>query len=160
MSNQRLTRALFLEESYEDRTYVLYTLKDFTHDGFQSLYQLYMGYNDLTEIKVAQECFEGWEHWQMVCNSSWFKPYIARWREELELRIRSKALANVLDVANDKYDKQRYEANKFLLSGSWKTKTEKEAVGRPSKEKIKADAQLLFEKSRKEEDDYKRLGLQ
>lgn len=157
VNNQRLTRALFLEESYDDRTFVLYTLKDKEHDGYQSLYQCYMGVSDPTEIRFAQEYFESWEHWNMVAESTWFKPYIGRWREELEVRIRSKALAAVIDVADDKYNKLSYEANKFLLSGAWKSKEEKEKVGRPSKEKIKEEAHKLFQDSKQEQDDYKRL---
>ena len=136
---------------------MLYTLKDQNHDGYQSLYQLYMGYNDPTEVKFAQECFEGWEHWQMVVKATWFKPFIERWREELELRIRSKALQAILEEANDRYSKFKYEANKYLLSGQWKPNAGKEAVGRPSKEKIKEEAQKLFQDSKETEEDLKRM---
>ena len=140
-----MTKSLFLEESYEDRSCVIYTLKDKDHDGYESLYVLYMAANDPTEMKFARECFEGWEHWQMVANATWFKPFINRWRDELELRIRSKALANILEEASDRYSKVRYEANKYLLSSAWKPARDKDSVGRPSKEKIKEEAQKLFE---------------
>lgn len=113
-----------------------------------------MGYNDPTEVKFAQECFESWDHWRLVMNASWFKPYIAKWREELELRIRSKALAAILEEAADRYSKFKYEANKYLLSGQWKPK---DAVGRPSKDKIKEEAQELFQSSREVEEDLLRI---
>ncbi len=93
----------------------------------------------------------------MVAKATWFKPYIEKWREELELRIRSKALASVLEVANDRYSKFQYEANKYLLSGQWKPSAGKEAVGRPSKEKIKEEAQKLFQESLQTEEDHKRV---
>lgn len=115
-----------------------------------------MGSNDPTEVKFAQECFEGWEHWMMVTKCTWFKPYIERWREEIELRIRSKALAAVLEVANDRYSKFQYEANKYLLSGQWKPNS-KDTVGRPSKAKIKEQAEEMFMLEKEMKDDLTRL---
>jgi hypothetical protein len=155
----RYTKGLFLEESYEDRSSVLYTLKNEDHEGYASLYRRYMDFRDPTEVKFANAYFDGWEHWQMICNSSWFKPYIKRWREELELHIRAEALSNILATSKDTDSKFFYEANKFILSGNWKPKPDKDAVGRPSKESIREKAEELFMSAQQTDEDYKRLKL-
>jgi hypothetical protein len=111
---------------------------------------------DLTEIEFARTYFDGWEHWQMVCGLSWFKPFIARWRHELELSVRAKALSEVIKVSNDPAHKSSYEANKYLLSGQWKSPDEKK-VGRPSKDEIKRQAQELFLSKSDTDDDMKRI---
>ena len=142
INNSRYTKGLFLEESYEDRSTVLYTLKDVDHDGYPSLYRKYLEMADLTEIEFARAYFDGWEHWQMVCAAPWFKPFITRWRKELELTLRARALNAVKAVADNPDHKSSYDANKYLLSGNWKT--EKDKVGRPSKDEIKRQANELF----------------
>jgi len=158
-SNVRYTKALFLEESYSDKSAVLYTLKDVDHNGYPSLYRLYMEMADPLEINFAKTYFEGWEHWQMVANSNWFKSYISRWREELELSMRARALAAIVEAARDDSSKFNYEANKFLLTGGWKGKEAKESkVGRPTKEAIKREADALFEASKDSLEDFKRLS--
>lgn len=156
-TNQRLTKSLFLEESYMDQSSVLYTLKDQDHNGFPSLYRLYMEMSDPTELEFARAYFDGWEHWLMIANASWFKPYIAKWREELDVQIRANALKSIRNVASDGFHKQSYEANKFLLLGGWKPQQGKDKVGRPSKEAIKSEAERLFENEKSINEDYKRI---
>lgn len=157
INNSRYTKALFLEESYDDRSTVLYTLKDVDHDGYPSLYRKYLEMGDLTEITFARTYFDGWEHWQMICESSWFKPFISRWRRELELTMRAKALAAVLEVANTPDHKSSYEANKWLLGGYWKDPDTKNKQGRPSKEEIKRQANELFLQKNDTTEDLKRI---
>ena len=155
VTNARYTRGLFLEESYEDQSAVLYSLRDNDHARFPSLYRKYLEMGDLTEINFARTYFEGWEHWQMICSCNWMKPYISRWRHELELQLKAKALTEIIAVANDPDHKSQYEANKFLLNGSWRDKTQK--VGRPSKEEIKRQANELFEDKFNTTDDLARI---
>ena len=45
--------------------------------------------------------YESWEHWDTLCDQPWFKPYILRWRRELEAKIKSLALERILKKAND-----------------------------------------------------------
>lgn len=157
VNNSRYTKALFLEESYDDRSTVLYTLKDVDHDGYPSLYRKYLEMGDLTEITFARQYFDGWEHWQMVCDSAWFKPFITRWRRELELQIRSRALSEVLAVARNPEHKSSYEANKWLLGGYWRDPADKAPQGRPSKEEIKRQANELFLSKNDTTEDLKRI---
>lgn len=156
VSNARYTQALFLEQSYEDRSKVIYTLKDEDHDGFPSLYRLYLEAKDPTEIKFANSYLDGWDHWTRLCQLDWFKPFVKRWREELELHLKAQALKNILDIAKDQKHPSSFAANKLILSGEWKPeKTAK--VGRPSKEAIKKEAEALFNNEKQAEEDLKRL---
>lgn len=159
-SNQRLTKSLFFEES-EDKSLVVYTLKDSDHTvgevTYPSLYRLYMEADDLTEYQFAVAHLDGWEHWQMLCSSTWFKPYAKRWREELEVRARSRSLLRLRAVAASSA-KEAYLANKFLIERGWVPKEEKSSVGRPSKDAIKKEAEALFQSSKEAETDLARIS--
>lgn len=156
-SNQRYTKSLFLEESYLDKSNVLYTLKDEDHLGYISLYKRYMEMADPYEIHFAEAYFDGWEHWQMVCSAAWFKPYITRWRKELNLKLRAEALAVIKEVANDPKHRGRLAAAKILLDGGWQDKEDTKAVGRPSKESIRKEADNLFNIEKEHKLDLQRI---
>lgn len=130
------TKGLFYEMTLADKSTVLYTLKDQDHEGFESLFRLYMEKGDLTEWEFANEYLGGWNHWQQLCATNWFKPYVERWRHELELKIRAAALKRIQSEAKSN-SKNSFTANKFLVDSGWKSKEEKkDPVGRPSKEAI------------------------
>lgn len=154
-SNTRYLKALFFEETGADKSTVLYTLKDQDHLGFPSLYRLYMELDDLTEWEFANKYLDGWEHWQMLCDCTWFKPYIARWRTELELKTRAAAL-RALKVAATGEGNSSYHANKLLLEGGWKTK-EGSTRGRPTKAQVEKEAIMQAEQHLKINKDYERL---
>jgi hypothetical protein len=130
-----LLRAIFFETTLADKTGVLYTLKNEDHEGFPSLYRLYMEANDPTEFSFAEEHLDGWAHWEALCACSWFKPYVERWRKELALRIKSQALKRIALEAKST-SKNAFSANKFLVSEGWLPPTEGSKRGRPSKKEI------------------------
>lgn len=151
------TKGLFFETTLSDKSTVIYTLKNEDHEGYPSLYQLYMGMNDLTEWKFANEYLGGWEHWQKLCECSWFKDYINRWREELELKVRAEALSRIQTEARTN-SKNAFTANKFLVDRGWKTPEEKKnPVGRPTKEAIARKAKELTLDGQDIDSDYERL---
>ncbi len=156
-TNVRYLKALFLEESYNDRSAVLYTLKNRDHDGYRSLYRAYMDMADPLERDFANAYFEDYDHWMMVCNCKWFQPYIEKWRKELNLKIRAEALLRIREIAKDESNKASFAANRLLLAGEYLTKEEKSKVGRPSKEAIREAANELFSTEKSMEDDLKRL---
>jgi len=159
-TNSRLLNALFYETA-RDKKAVLYTLKDGDHKSYPSLYRLYMEMDDLTEYDFATTYFDGWEHWQMLCKCPWFIPYIARWREEMELRTKAKALKAIKQEAESD-SKNAYSANKVLLEGGWKKDVEKKVGsgrGRPSKDEINKQTVIEAEKRFRISEDAKRLNL-
>lgn len=156
-NNNRLLKALFFEQVGEDKSSVVYTLKDVDHEGFSSMYRLYMEIDDPTEWEVSQQLVDGWEHWEMLCNCSWFKPFIERWRKELELRYKSKALVKIRSEAKAG-GRDAFQANKYLLEKAWEPKEAKESKrGRPTKDDIKKAADELAKAENRLLDDFNRI---
>ena len=160
-NNQKLLTALFIETVQKNGTrehFTLYTLRDQDYKGYPSLYRLYMEEGDVTEFRFASKHLESFEHWEALKACVWFKDHATRWAKELELKIRSDALAEIELVAANKDDKNAFNANKFLITGGWKSEQEKKStVGRPSKALIKEEASKLFQASASVDDDIKRL---
>lgn len=147
--------ALFFEETGADKSTVIYTLKDEDHLGYPSLYRLYMDVADPTEYKFAITHLDGWQHWEKLLACKWFEPYVSRWRRELELRLRSWALANIIHTANSS-GKEAFPANRYLLEGNWKPAGEKKS-GRPTKVAIIKEAHQIALEREETAIDYKRL---
>jgi hypothetical protein len=158
-SNQRLLKGLFYETSANPES-VVYTLKDRDHTvgevTYPSLYRLYMETEDLLEYSFAISHLDGWEHWQMLKSCSWFRSIAARWKDELETKTMAKALSRLKAEAASS-SKNAFLANKFLIERGWLPKEDKKAVGRPSKEEIKRQAENLFLASSDARDDLARI---
>lgn len=154
----RFLKELFYETTGADKTNVVYTLKTEDHLNYPSLYKIYMSYDDPLEYQFALDNFDGWDHWEIICNTAWFKPYITKWRREAEIRQKSRALARVREEARSG-SRDALNANKYLLEKRWIEK-EPSTRGRPSKEEILKESELLLEKSNsKIVEDAARLGI-
>lgn len=108
---------------------------------------------DPTEFLFANEYLDGWQHWKTLCEAPFFKPYIAKWREELELQIRAKALAQVIETSRSG-SKDAYTATKFLVEGGY---TPKATKGRPSKAEVSARAKEIAEDQLRVNEDFDRV---
>lgn len=158
-SGLKYLNALFYEKSPDKET-VLYTLKDNDYEGFPSLYKLYIEEEDILEYSFANKYFSGWEHWIQLCNCSWFKPIIERWRKEIELKIRTQALIRLRKEAESD-SRNAFSANRYLLEKGWEDK--KSPRGRPSKEQIKTEARRQADEIFQVSSDFNRikdLGLE
>lgn len=156
-TGQLLYKGLFFEQTGADKSGVVYTLKSHDHEGFPSLYRLYMETDDLTEYVFATTHLDGWEHWKNLCSCTWFKPYVAKWREELDIRARGRALLSIRNLADDKTAKEAFQANKFLLNGEWREK-KTHGRGRPSKEDIKTEASRQAHETRELNEEFARIS--
>jgi hypothetical protein len=116
-----------------------------------------MACDDPTEYTFATSYLDGWEHWETLCGCTWFKPYVARWRRELEIRTKARALQQIRATA-DTPGKEQFQANKFLLNGGWVEK-KTNGRGRPSKDEIKKAAHEQATEASIINDDFKRLEL-
>ena len=154
-NNMYRTKSLFYERTLpHEREYVKYTLKRFPWKGYQSLYQLYMAMEDPSEYKFANAYFDSWEHWMAIVECKWFTEHIFNWRRELEVKIRAKALFQILQEAE--HGKKSFEASKYVLDGKWQVEGHSLKRGRPKKKDIiKATAEEL----NREASDKERLGL-
>lgn len=155
-TGQRLLRGLFYETTQLDKSSVVYTLKSRDHEGYPSLYRLYMEHDDPTEYSFAIACLDSWDHWETLCRCTWFKPYISAWRRELEIRTKAQALVQIKAKAKTG-DKEAYQAQKFLISGGWKDRTQGKGAGRPSTEDVRKEAQRMAQDHKDIDDDFERI---
>lgn len=156
---RRPLQTLFWETraQYPDSESIKYTLKDHDHNGYLSLYRLYMEMEDTTEWEFAQTYLEDYQHWVKLCEATWFKPYVTRWRHELQAKLRARALRAIKSVANAD-DKDSYAANKYLLDKGYATPEPPRATkGRPTKEAVDKEAKKLAEEAKQLNYDYQRL---
>ena len=128
-----LMRDLFYETA-SDKERCLYTLKDQEHEGLPSLYRLYIQHcsSDPTEYTFATSCFDGWEHWKALSSSSFLSSYVAKWREEIEIKLRATALSQIIRTAKAG-GRDALAASRYLTEGYG----DKKKVGRPTKEQVK-----------------------
>ena len=139
-SGRPLTQSLFLELGYSD--YAVYTLKDVDHElngkKYVSIKRLYLDMEDTTEYEFAKTYLLGWKHWQRLCENKQVLLHITEWREELELKLRARAVKQMMELAGS----GSYQAAKWLADRGWDTR----GAGRPSnaeKEKQKAIAERV-----------------
>lgn len=153
---QFYTRQLFYETTLADKANVLYTLKDYEHKGFPSLYKFYMDTNDPTEWVFATTYLDNWTHWETLCACDWFKPYVNRWRRELELRLRSEHLARIIKAASSSENRDATAASKYIVERGWDPHHTK---GRPTKAQIRENAHEILSNQNQLNADFKRINL-
>lgn len=158
-NNKLLLKGLFFEETSADKTGVRYTLKEEDHLGYPSLSRLYLEMEDPTEYDFAIACLESWTHWEQLLACNWFKPHINRWRKELEVKLKSRALAEIKAEAKNG-GRNSFAANKYLLERGWEPKEgQGRTRGRPTKEEIRKASQELAKATEDLADDYNRITV-
>jgi hypothetical protein len=153
---RRYLKGLFFEMVLADKSTVSYTLKEHDHEGYPSLYRLYMEERDPTEHRFATKYLEGWSHWLELCECTWFKPHIDAWRLELSIMIQSQALVNIFEEAIAPMGKNVFAANKYLIEKGWIPK-DTNTKGRPSKEMVKSEAIRIAKEEDRITADFERL---
>lgn len=132
-----ITQSLFLEIGYTDRAYYTLNDEDKEYEGstYPSLKKLYLAHEDPHEYDFATTYLLGWSHWQRLCNNKQVRKHIDEWRVELDLKIRSQALRDIIDMSAD--DKG-FQAAKYLADKGW----DKKGAGRPKKDTSEHDAKV------------------
>ena len=147
-----IVQGLFLEDSYNTEMAV-YTLagEDKLYNGktYPSLKRLYLVHGDPEEYSFAVEYLNDWGHWQRMCKNKTLLPHITLWREELNLSLRSEAIAALIGLAKS----GSYQAAKYLADEGWV----KQSRGRPSKAAIEKAAKERADLEAKFEDGSKLL---
>lgn len=125
-----ITQSLFLEMGYTSNA--IYTFKDvdYTYKGkvYPSAKRLYLELGDPTEYEFATKYFLGWDHWQRICANKLVNEHITKWRDELEVKLRSQAVRMNIEAAKN----GNYQAAKWLADRGWLTR----GAGRPSKAEV------------------------
>jgi len=131
-----LSQSLFLEIGYTD--YAYYTLKDdhYAYKGvtYPSLKKLYLEHEDPIEYDFASTYLTGWEHWKKLQGNKVLLKHIENWRQELELKLRSAAFKEILDLTAQ----GNYQASKWLADKGW----DKKGAGRPNTKQKEIEDQL------------------
>ena len=143
-----LTQSLFYEYAGKGAPF---TLKPYDHDGSVSMKQLYLAANDPTEYKFAIEVLGSWEHWQKLISSDWFHSYVAAWRDELEVKLRSEAIVSIHKQANENVSAAKWIAEKQYA--------QKGKVGRPTKEETAHTKKVQAMIDQETEEELNRLGI-
>ncbi len=130
-----LTQGLFLELGYNTE-FAVYTLKEFDHEYegvvYPSLKQLYLREEDPVEYTFANKYLYNWEQWQRMCENKALKPHIESWRFELELKLSSQAVKDIILMTEDE---KSFQARKYVAERAWN----KRGVGRPKKDNSERD---------------------
>jgi hypothetical protein len=155
-NGQYYLRGLFFETQAADKSSVVYTLKEQDHQGFPSLYRLFMEENDPTEYRFATKHLGGWSHWEALTECTWFKPYVEAWRKELDVRMKSQALSRIMSEAKTG-GRDAFASNKYLLEKGWE-KEPPSKRGRPTKAEIKEAAFEVNRTANRLEEDFFRIS--
>lgn len=133
-----LTQSLFLEVGYNTE-FAVYTNKDedFEYKGkvYPSLKRLYLEHEDPTEYDFACTYLLGWSQWQRICANKVFSAMVEEWRMELELKIRSQAVRDIMVASTSE---KGFQAAKWLANKGWDTRS----AGRPSKADIERETKI------------------
>lgn len=150
-----LTQGLFLEINY-NTDYAVYTLddEDKTYNGkvYPSLKKLFLKCEDPTEYKFAKTYLLNWNHWKRLNANKVLREYFDEWREELEIMLRSDAVASILEMTAD--DGGNFQAAKWLADRGW----EKRGAGRPSKSEQEREVRISDRISEALHADVERMG--
>lgn len=148
------TYSLFIEKPTEGMD-PLWTLKDIEYKGYPSLKQIYFSYEHIPglEYDFAIEIIGSWEHWDKLSNTSGLRSIFKEWRDELEIRNRSRALRSIIGTAKES-TAAGTTAAKYLVERGYASKR-----GRPSKEEVERERKIQVGVEKDLEDDLARVGL-
>jgi len=116
--NRWRTLSLFKETATYPQEHVLFT--------FEEARELFVECNDPTGYKFATTHLGGWKHFSLLRNSKALTEQVDIWEAELEIKLRSEAVGNMIDLSKGE---RGYQASKFLVDGGWL----KKGAGRPTK---------------------------
>lgn len=176
--NKPMVAGLFFEKAHESRAltkkevYPIFTIDtdyDLIHTFYSypkyletgvkepfehrmySMKRLYLAHRDPQEYVFAESVLGSWDHWTKIATSKWARPYIEKWRLELEIKLRSESVQQLYKKAMS----GDVNAGKFISSTSWKHIYR--PAGKPSKTQVQAEAQKEAMFKKELSDDYERI---
>jgi len=159
INNGFKTQSLFLETSTAVGIIKpIMTLKeiDWEYRGevLPSLRIMYMEEADPTEYSIAMRVFGSWQHWQKMCKNKSIMFYINKYREELEVKLRSNAVKSLYATAVQEGSKGTAAA-KYIADKGY----DKRKAGAPSKEEKAREMKVHTKISDEVKEDFERLEL-
>lgn len=133
------TQSLFLECGYNTK-FAVYTTKeeDYEYKGraYPSIKKLYLAHEDPTEYDFAIKYFHSWKQWKRITENRECAKFINEWREELELKLRSQAVRDIMNQCVG--ESGSFQAAKWLADRGW----DKRGAGRPSKKEAEKEKRM------------------
>lgn len=121
---------------------------------YKSLKKIYLEMEDVTEFEFAMATIGSYKLWERLTKSQALREHIDQWRKELSLKLKAKALKEIVRAAaGNSFPAMKYLADKSYIENTTNKR------GRPSKEDIQAELKKEMEASRTFQNDAKRIGL-
>ena len=145
----------------------LFTMKEKDHTSrsldrkglttYISFKRLYLAYDHIpyNEYDMALDIFGSWDHWLAICKSASFKEYVETLRDELSVRIRSKAIKNLIELSTYK-NPTGATAARYLADEGYVPKK----IGRVTKEEKTRATKIAAGVREDLASDMARLGLE
>lgn len=126
-------------------------------EGYIDCRSTFIECNDPTGYKWAMKYLNSWDHMDKLLRSQWFVKEFESWVAELEQKLKSEAVQNIMEIAAQP-GPQAYLASKYIASHDWKPRPH--GRGRPSKEELSGELKRAADMITREEADAERMGLQ
>lgn len=102
--------------------------------SYDELGKLYVEFEDLLEYEFATKYLDGWSHWEKLLACPTVRVHIDKWRNELDLKVRSRSLRHLMEEASDPLNRAFVQANRYLIEKSYLLDGgSKKGRGRPKK---------------------------
>ena len=128
------TKALFVEtiskELLAKGITPVYTLNG--DPAYNDIHKMFIASDDPTGYSFAIAAFDSWDHLQhLLKNCQWFRRHYDKWQNELEVKMRSEAIKNLVKQSKDS---KGSTAAKYVAEKGWEKKR-----GRPSNEEVEKE---------------------
>lgn len=140
---RRVVLSLFSEFAGRSKFVPLWSL----YDDWKPVY---MECFDPTEYEAAMRLMGDWEHYQMVRNHPKIKPIMDKWAVEMEVKLRSFSLRQIIEQAKDP---KGHAAAKYLADGGFTGRNKRTKLGREE------EAEIQKEMNDRVAADMERMGL-
>lgn len=138
-TGRRLTTGLF-EELADNPATAVFTLREWR--------KVYIDVADPTDYQAALCLIGDWDHWNLVAESPSFRACLERWRREVEIKLRSQA---ILEMVKQSRSPKGTQAAKWLAEAGFvvrdkrnkKNKEDEEQASKEANSKIAQDAKRL-----------------
>ena len=121
---------------------------------YPSLKRIYMSYNHVPEYEYdfAMNIFGDWDHWDRLSNHSSLKEVFARWREELDVRLKADAIREIIKVSQSE-SSSASQAARYIAEKGYISKR-----GRPSKAEIEREKKIEAGVESELKEDFERIN--
>lgn len=130
-----------------------YSVNRPTNDESIYLGDIYRAIGDPTDYKFAIRTFGTFPKWEQIKKASWGQHLSATFKKELATKLKSKAVADIISLADDEETKEttKLQALKFIVAEGWAEAPEKKDAKAVEKEKKQIKHQIAG--------DLERIGL-